>query len=219
MEIDSLEEVPKVKSLVPVVVSSVLISALIAGGGIYVYLKSISDKNQTDLQNQINILKAQVSASNAVTTTPTATATATPTASAQATANWKTYTSNTYGLTIKYPNDWVTLDYSLYNKASIIGLASPTSAAYLVNTQGKADDSSSLLYYLKTEKSKDQGNSNVQDYAAIKIGQYDGYKVQQPNIGGVVFYYIEHSGHVYIFELESGTTEVVTQILATLTLN
>jgi hypothetical protein len=136
MEIDSLEEVPKVKSLVPVVVSSVLISALIAGGGIYVYLKSISDKNQTDLQNQINILKAQVSASNAVTTTPTATATATPTASAQATANWKTYTSNTYGLTIKYPNDWVTLDYSLYNKASIIGLASPTSAAYLAKNSG-----------------------------------------------------------------------------------
>lgn len=250
MEPNLTEPVSKPTNFAPIIVGSVLIAALITGGSVYAYEKSQNNTLQTNLQNQIDNLKKQISTTNTPQATPTPLSTIQPTnspttppgANLDPTANWKTYNSNVYGLTIKYPSDWVTLDYTTHNKSSIVSLASPTTAAYLAkkngseggpeiranyfssakeltNTQNQADNSTSLLSYLKTEKAKPQDSSNVQGYSAVKIGQYDGYNVQQPNIGGIAFYYIEHNGHVYSFILDAGVTDTVTQILSTLQFN
>jgi len=44
------------------------------------------------------------------TVSPTASAVVSGTATADVTANWKTYTNDTYGFSFKYPSDWTVLD-------------------------------------------------------------------------------------------------------------
>ena len=93
--------------LVPIVVSSVLITALIVGGGVYAYQKNQSDKTRDDLQTQIISLLKTNSAKNVAvsaaplpstnptsTTIPTATVNPTATISALTVSQLMNFTYN-----------------------------------------------------------------------------------------------------------------------------
>ena len=54
--------------LVPIVVSSVLITALIVGGGVYAYQKNQSGKTQSYLQSQVSVVNALLATPISITT-------------------------------------------------------------------------------------------------------------------------------------------------------
>jgi len=94
---------PKPKFNLWLVTTIVLAVALIAGGIVFAWQKSVNGKVKNDLQGQINILQNQIQ--QLTKTTPT-----------DVTADWKTYTDTKYGFEIKYPNDWTKeTDYILYS--------------------------------------------------------------------------------------------------------
>ena len=92
MEPNLAEPVSKPTNFVPIIVGSVLVAALAAGGGVYAYQKSQSDKTQADLQSQITSLQqaktitasATPAPSAVPTSTTTSTATSSPTTAAPA---------------------------------------------------------------------------------------------------------------------------------------
>lgn len=94
---------PKPKFNLWLITTIVLAVFLVAGGVVFAWQKSTSDKVKTDLQGQINILQNQI---QQLTTIP-----------ADETADWKTYTNTNYGFEIKYPETW-----SISEKNNIINL-------------------------------------------------------------------------------------------------
>lgn len=132
--------------LVPIVTSSALIAALVAGGGVYAYEKSQRDTAQANLQSQIDSLKMQVatkaSSSPIATASPLATATpsatSSPSATADPTAGWKTYTEQSAGITFKYPSDLTAGSESSYVNSGIAPLKGV--AVTTANIQGKNTD-------------------------------------------------------------------------------
>ena len=58
------------KNLVPIIVCSVLVSALVAVGGAYAYQRRQNDKQTADLRSQITTLQQHVSVLKTPTPTP-----------------------------------------------------------------------------------------------------------------------------------------------------
>ena len=136
-------------------VTSVVITALLAIGITYAYQNKQNNKNKSDLQGQINNLVAQLQSARAnATATPLATATpstktvatATPTAkptpspTVDPTASWTTYANTTGGFTFKYPSTVAT--------PQTVGISSvdadPTSRSFSLavkNSSGTSDAS------------------------------------------------------------------------------
>ncbi len=168
--------------------------------------------------------------------TPTASPTATPPAITASTANWKTYENENHGYSIKYPKDWIEAGASYKQGNDDVVLHSPSTVQSFNNpivteaisdfqilyydsaqrlpdiaNDNKISGAKSLLEYLKAQKAKpDLGV----DYRSAKIGQYDGYSVDEPNIGNIQFYYLENKGHIYKFMLNDDRAELK-QILTT----
>ena len=112
-----MESQPRNRILL-VTLLAVVLSAAITGGIVYTVQSKQNNDTKTDLQAQVDSLKAQLAALPTVTPTPVATATPIPTATPAATAtpvaspspsltaDWKTYTSNDMGVSFKYPPTW-----------------------------------------------------------------------------------------------------------------
>jgi outer membrane murein-binding lipoprotein Lpp len=141
-------DAPKSNRIVPAVTAAVLVSALVAGSGVYAYQRRQADSQKNDLQAQIDTLKNQVEESKAVMATstplPTAMASATPTSSpaSDATANWKTYRNNELGFTIKHPSNLEVKFFSDSNTVSFseAGGSRPGVIAVSVNSSTKTLD-------------------------------------------------------------------------------
>lgn len=127
MEPHTPEPTSKPTNSVPVIVGSVLIAALVVGGGVYAYEKNQNNTAQADLRSQIDSLNNRLAVSPApaspthaalatplASTIPSAIATSSPAAisSSLSTATWKTYTNKQYGYSVKYPTDWVVQELS-----------------------------------------------------------------------------------------------------------
>ncbi len=147
---------------------------------------------------------------------------------------WKTFEDTELGISFQYPPDWQTTDkfgriISLletedveqlrndpdYNALPALKVGFYESAASLNGNDGKPTGATSLQNYLETYKS-DVGP--VFSYEARKIGQYDGYLTDEPNIGGFGYYYIERGGRIWLFVFDYNNQPVVDIILSTLVL-
>lgn len=94
------------KNIWLIIITIVLTSAVV-GGGTYYFVNSKAEKDKKELNSQISDLNNKISAAQTAldqTTTPT-TSTGT-TATTDETANWKTYTNDTYNYSIKYDTGW-----------------------------------------------------------------------------------------------------------------
>jgi hypothetical protein len=91
-----------------IIISVVLTLAIIgAAGYFYGYKKVTNEKN--NLQSQVNDLDAKVNDLKSAASAPAATTGSTSTAittDTSETANWKTYSNTSYGMTFKYPDTW-----------------------------------------------------------------------------------------------------------------
>jgi outer membrane murein-binding lipoprotein Lpp len=86
------------------IVGIAVIVAILFGGGAYAYVNNKAEKEKKDLNAQITELQSQVSSATTATTTTPSSSTST-TAATDETASWKTYTSDKYGFSIKYPSN------------------------------------------------------------------------------------------------------------------
>ncbi len=86
------------------VIISVILTAGVAGGGVYYFLNKQATTDKNSLNSQISDLQTQISNLKKTTTSTTTTATASTTT--DPTTNWKTYTNTTYGFRFKYPKEW-----------------------------------------------------------------------------------------------------------------
>lgn len=157
------------------------------------------------------------------------------------TADWKTYTNTEHGYSIMYPQAWIKADKVFYFEGVDLvllsaerdadikrlagqgGDATPSlrityysSSKDLQTTDGEKSNKASLLDWLKSESEKKQTDGQadgwVVSYKSKTIAGYSGYEAEQPNIGGITYWYIEHNGHVYAFDFDDAGSE---QVIAT----
>ncbi len=93
----------------------ILLTAVVFGGGAYVYVNNKATKEKNDLNAQITDLQSKVTS---LQTTASAT-TSTSATAADETASWKTYTNDKYGFSFKYPNTYTATDELEKNTTSV----------------------------------------------------------------------------------------------------
>ena len=93
---------------VGMVVGIAVLVAIVFGGGAYAYVNNKATKEKNDLQTQITDLQKQVATSGTTsgTTSATTTPSSTTSTTTDETVNWKTYTNDTEGYSVKYPSNW-----------------------------------------------------------------------------------------------------------------
>lgn len=105
---DSIEPQSSSSKVVPVVIASIVMAALVAGGSVYAYEKNQNDSSQARLQSQIESLKTQVAKKSPVSISPitTATPSAAPSLSSNSLAvSSEVFKSSIVNLQFTYPND------------------------------------------------------------------------------------------------------------------
>jgi outer membrane murein-binding lipoprotein Lpp len=92
-----------------IVVISVVLSAVVVGGGVYAYTNNKANQEKDDLTARISSLNDQIDTLNAtVSSLQSASSTSSSTAATDETVDWKTYSSSDYGYVIKYPTSYYT---------------------------------------------------------------------------------------------------------------
>jgi hypothetical protein len=89
-------------------VLTVLVTALVIGGGTYWYVNDKATTDKAALQTTIDGLNANVTALNkkVADLTPSTTTTPSTPTTTDPTADWKTYANSTYSYSFKYPTNW-----------------------------------------------------------------------------------------------------------------
>lgn len=100
------------QSQLPIFIS-ILVTALIVGGGTFLWQSMANRQNMSQLQAQISDLQNQLNQTSATISTPSSNQTVapTPTATTDKTAGWQTHTDNTASYSIKYPKGWRKVDF------------------------------------------------------------------------------------------------------------
>jgi len=171
-----------------IIVSTIVITAIIIGGGIYYWQNKKLTDSKNDLNAQIASLQKQVNdlktASTTVVTTPS-TSTSTTTTTADSTADWKTYADSANGFSIKYPGEWLVKQQDgsvrIQNKTGDIYASNEgvknvgkIQGSYVEITVSIKTSSQTLSEYLKANI--DSGAK----YVDVAVGQYTGLKLTEP---------------------------------------
>jgi hypothetical protein len=208
------------------IIGIAVIVAIVFGGGAYAYVNSKAEKEKKDLNAQISDLQKQVAAS-ATTATTTAPITTTTT---DETANWKTYTSPTFGYSIKYPIAWtekqgrvLETGVSEDTKNMSIEFYNSDTLMLRIATDYKTKVGDPSLATLAAEKEPPMDKTTISGAVAYKIGSLDGYRrlvvVSDPASHGLE-YITKDSKYVYHMSTfaNSESAEIV-NMLKTFTAN
>ncbi len=149
----------------------------------------------------------------------------------------KTYTNDQYGFSFQYPGDLVDVDSFKFGDSHVklalltgkdfknignpafmeivpmIRLELFDSSKSLLTKDGKSSNSASLLDYLKTEQSQKDVNGIILSYSEKKVNSQVWYKAEQPNIGGIDYYYTDFNGKIIDLAVDQSLN--VDQILST----
>ncbi len=181
---------PQPNRTVPIIAASVLVAALLTGGGVYTYQKNQATKTQEDLQAQIDSLKSELAIAKQAVATPTSDPTASDSSSTassatsntipDSTASWKTYSNASLGFSIKYPSN-LTVGYDSDTKTLAINdpsKAKPNDVAIIgadttsmTLDQFIADLKSGLV--VRDEKKTTLGGKPA--YEGVDLGIINGY--------------------------------------------
>lgn len=101
------------------IILSVVITALIVGGAVYAWQKSVLNKTEqslqvkiTTIQNQVEELQSTNEQKNSVATQNDKSEKETTSSESATSANLQTYNNEDFGYSIKYPNDWEAKEYN-----------------------------------------------------------------------------------------------------------
>ena len=208
------------------IIGIAVIVAIIFGGGAYAYVNNKAKKEKKDLNAQITELQSQVSSATTATTVPSSSTSAI----ADATANWKTYTSPTFGYSIKYPTTRtekqgrvLETGVSEDTKNMSIEFYSGDTLMLRIATDYKTKVGDPSLATLAAEKQPPIDKTTISGAVAYKIGSLDGYRrlvvVSDPASHGLE-YITKDSKYVYHMSTfaNSESAEIV-NILKTFTAN
>lgn len=167
-------------------------------------------------------------------TTSTPTPTTTPTSTTEKTADWKTYNNDSYGISFKYPKDWIIQNDQLESALIYLGL---NTAGYTPKPDTDQPNSANFYLYESISKldSKKLSPSSLKDYldkysalsdptyknvTTQKIGSLNGYSADAgPNqFGGGKYYFVELSNkqivEFWLFDTRADS-ETMNTILST----
>lgn len=145
---------------------SVLLTAVVVGGGVWYFIDKKADEEKKQLNQRISDLEKQNTESQVTNENPEG-----PAANQQA-ISWKTYKNGKYGFNLQYPSTWTITENagSNYDK-SVVSLASPetVSAFNAANGQeGIYSDDISVYYYISVA---DEAENKENNYGARTIDQ------------------------------------------------
>ena len=210
---DSSEEAqPKLKYITLIMASAIVVSALVAGGGVYAYQKSQADTTQKDLQAQIDSLKSHVAESKSVM----ATATPVPSAMASATVTTSTkavYSNTKYGYSFEYPSNSLQLTAGAGNTGDLV--ITPTAEG--VNVSKKGDSVGNGVFYVSIPGIQLTPASIRGQFGATKA---ENLSVTATTIGGVSGYKAVISGdssvvsNFYFIKNVAGTVLELTAVIS-----
>lgn len=146
---------------------SIIITAIIIGGGTYYYLNQKAEQEKTDLNNQISDLENEPVTSTITDENPNGPV------DNQETVSWKTYKNGLYGFNLQYPSNW-TLAEGVQGGStdkSVVSLASPETTAAFKAANGKEgaySDDFSIYYYISVA---DEAENKANNYGAKTIDQ------------------------------------------------
>ena len=187
---------PKV-SITAIVISAVL-AAIVFGGGVYAFQSNKAKNEQEELKSQIATLeteKANLEKQVAGSTTNSATITADPI------ADWKTYKSEEYGFTFKYPKDWIIENRT--TRGEIVRIISPENKKVL--SEGREIESYaynlSVSYWKSMNEEVARGGEwvgqwtykDLEDYLTDSMSLKK--KVSQTIVDGKTAYYVNVGGY------------------------
>lgn len=160
------------------IIGIAVIVAIVFGGGAYAYVNSKAEKEKKDLNAQITELQSQVSSATTATTATPSTTTTT-----DETANWKTYTSPTFGYSIKYPTAWtekqgrvLETGVSEDTKNMSIEFYNSDTLMLRIATDYKTKVGDPSLATLVAEKEPPMDKTTISGAVSYKVGTLDGYR-------------------------------------------
>jgi hypothetical protein len=161
---------------------AVLLTAAIAGGGVWYYQNQKAEKDKKALNDQITTLQNKTAQSTVTDDNP-----AGPTTD-QVAVTWKTYKNGLYGFNLQYPSTWtLTEKANTGDEKSVVSLASPETTATYKAANGKEgvnpDDFS--VYYYQTVADETENKTN--SYGATSIDTLISTNTAIKKIGAVTF--------------------------------
>jgi len=187
----------------------IILGILVGAGGVWYYMDKKASDDKATLQTQIDDLNKQVSDLKSDSTTSTAKNTTDSTADSY--AGWKTYSSSTYGFSLRYPSTWTLTENGGSNAdQSVVSIASPeTTAAFEAadGQEGAYADDLSVYYYVSVSDEVENKTNNfgattipqliTTNNAITKIGTVTlgGAPATDVIWGGLSAYYTILSGH------------------------
>jgi len=191
------------------IIGIAVVVAIVFGGGAYAYVNNKTEKEKKDLNAQITELQSQVSSLQTTTTTPSSSTSTT--AATDETASWKTYTSPTFGYSIKYPTAWtekqgrvLEAGVSEDTKNMNIEFYKGDTLMLRISTDYKSKVGDPSLATLAAEKQPPIDKTTISGAVSYKVGTLDGYRrlvtVSDPASEGLE--YITKDGK-YIYHIDT----------------
>jgi hypothetical protein len=202
----------------------VILSAGAVGGGVYYVLNSnfkkereANEKAMNEILDQVKVITDEKENPSAPITTPVV---------KDETADWKTFTSNNYGFSLKYPSGWVYKDYG-DTKFPFFAFAESTNALPPANSDALAPVGVKVqgLPYTKTDMGPDltkvtEESVTIAGVSGTKFTKLPGRTDDMYPGTKMVFYQVKsNSGKYLIFQgAQESNIVVLDQMIKTIKL-
>lgn len=199
------------------IVIAVILTAIIVGGGVYAWQRSVTTSMQIELQKQLST-NSTVALNTPASTNPPQ----------NETTNWKTYSNTQYGVAFKYPPTWIIEENKDSNSGTIVSFITPAHLHQLESGHGNGYDYDFQLIrcdsintdcarggeWLGMRDYKDipdlltDKSSSMQPYPELDtmIGNIKSYGVTIGGEGANYAAMLEHNKNVYILNFPSSET-------------
>jgi len=161
---------------------AIVITAAVAGGGVWYYQNQKAEKEQNDLNQRISDLEKKTAESSITDENPSG-----PTTD-QVAVTWKTYKNGLYGFNLQYPSNWTLIEKpGTGDDRPVVSLTSPETLANFKTAGDKAGDYSedvSIHYY---QTVADEPENKINKYGAKTIDQLISTNTAIQKIGSITF--------------------------------
>lgn len=158
-----------------IVAASVILTAVVAGLAVYFWQKTTNEEAINSLEQKVSYLEEQISIMKNVEIAPQPTSlpALSPTSITDPIASWKTYKSNTYGFSFKYPENLYIRNDSRDDFIGFLLNQNENQSQKLVVQVINNPSNLSIQNYLENNKPISDDRINL-DYTETEINNYEG---------------------------------------------